>query len=185
MFYPTFTWTARIVSSLHFKLKSCTLIWSLLKVKLSEEFCSDMEWIWTILSAAWNKTKSSTPTFRFLGDILGMVRVLKSDGLDFESIWILGSRSGALLEEGTGRGLPRPFSKIGKLCPKLEKKCPDCGHLWVKLSIQIAFRSKNRKIFLGSLSFSCCRWLFIEMSLFQKKTCTKKFLVTRHVYHVL
>ena len=28
-----------------------------------------------------------------------------------------------------------PFSKIGKKCPNLEKKCPDCGHLWVKCFI--------------------------------------------------
>ena len=31
--------------------------------------------------------------------------------------------------------LPCPFSKIGKKCPNLEKKRPDCGHLWVKFLI--------------------------------------------------
>ena len=31
--------------------------------------------------------------------------------------------------------LPFPFSKIGKKCPNLEKKCPNCGHLWVKFLI--------------------------------------------------
>ena len=32
---------------------------------------------------------------------------------------------------GGGGGLP--FSKIGKKRPNLEKKCTDCGHLWVKI----------------------------------------------------
>ena len=30
-----------------------------------------------------------------------------------------------------GGGLPCPFSKIGKKCLNLGKKCPDFGHLWV------------------------------------------------------
>ena len=34
-----------------------------------------------------------------------------------------------------GGGLPCPFSKIGKKCPDLWKKCPDCSHLWVKFFI--------------------------------------------------
>ena len=34
-----------------------------------------------------------------------------------------------------GGGLPCPFSKIGKKYSNLEKKCPDCGHLWVKFFI--------------------------------------------------
>ena len=34
-----------------------------------------------------------------------------------------------------GGGLPCPFLKIGKKFPNLEKKCPDCGHLWVKFII--------------------------------------------------
>ena len=33
-----------------------------------------------------------------------------------------------------GRGAG-PFSKIGKKGPNLEKKCLDCGHLWVKFLI--------------------------------------------------
>ena len=33
---------------------------------------------------------------------------------------------------GGGGGLPCTFSKIGKKCPNLEKKCPDYGHLWVQ-----------------------------------------------------
>ena len=53
---------------------SCTLLSSLLKVKFSGEFCSNIEAIWTILSASWNKTNSSSQTFRFLGDFLGVVR---------------------------------------------------------------------------------------------------------------
>ena len=28
-----------------------------------------------------------------------------------------------------GGGVSCPFSKTGKKCPNLEKKCPDCGHL--------------------------------------------------------
>ena len=36
---------------------------------------------------------------------------------------------------GEGAGLPYPFSKIGKKYPNLEKKCPDCGHLWVQFLI--------------------------------------------------
>ena len=36
---------------------------------------------------------------------------------------------------GRGGGLPCPFSKIGKKCPNLEKKCPDFGHLWVQFLI--------------------------------------------------
>ena len=34
-----------------------------------------------------------------------------------------------------GGGLPCPFSEIGKKYPNLGKKCPDCGHLWVKFLI--------------------------------------------------
>ena len=30
---------------------------------------------------------------------------------------------------------PCSFSKIGKKCPNLGKKCTDCGHLWVKFLI--------------------------------------------------
>ena len=61
---------------------SCTLLSSLLKVKFSGKFCSHIESISTILSAAWNKTNSSSHIFCFLGDFLGLVGVLKSDGLD-------------------------------------------------------------------------------------------------------
>ena len=72
------SWTARIpVPSIHFKLKSCTLFSSLLKVKFSGESCSDIESILTILSSAWNKTNSSSQIFRFLGDFLGLVESLK------------------------------------------------------------------------------------------------------------
>ena len=39
-------------------------------------------------------------------------------------------RSRRVTREGEGEGnLPCPFLKIGKKCPNLEKKCPDCGHL--------------------------------------------------------
>ena len=36
---------------------------------------------------------------------------------------------------GGGGGLPLTFSKIGKSCSNLGKKCPDCGQLWVKCLI--------------------------------------------------
>ena len=46
------------------------------------------------------------------------------------------------------RGLPRPFSKIGKKCPNLWQECPDYGHLWVKFSFKMQFlrvsRGKNQ-----------------------------------------
>ena len=64
------------------------LLSSLLKVKFSGEFCSDIESISTTLLAAWNKTNSSSQIFSFLGDFLGMVGVLKSDGLDLELLWL-------------------------------------------------------------------------------------------------
>ena len=71
-------WTVGIpVSLLNFKLKSCTLLSSLLKVKFSGEYCSHIESKSTILSAAWNKRHSSTPIFRFLVDFRGIVGVLK------------------------------------------------------------------------------------------------------------
>ena len=53
--------------------------------------CSNVESISSILSAAWNKTKSSNLISRFLRDFLGMVGVLKRDGLDFETLWIIGT----------------------------------------------------------------------------------------------
>ena len=87
-----------LVSSLNFKLKSSTLLSSLLKVKFTVEFCLYIESISNILSAAWRKTNSSTPSFRFLGDFLGMVGVRKSDRLEFESSWIVGT--GAIARGG-------------------------------------------------------------------------------------
>ena len=64
------------------------LLSSLLKVKFPGEFFSDIESISTILSAAWNKTNSSSQMFCFLGDFLEMVGVLKSDGPELESLWL-------------------------------------------------------------------------------------------------
>ena len=84
------SWMARIpLSSLHFKLKSCTLLSSLLQVKFSGGFCSDIESISTILSTASNKTNSYTPFFLFY--FLRRLGVLISGGLDFESLWIVGT----------------------------------------------------------------------------------------------
>ena len=72
----TFVNCARIsVSSFHSKFRSFRLLSSLLK-SFSGKFCSDIESIATTLSVAWNKTNSSTPIFRFLGDFAGIVGVL-------------------------------------------------------------------------------------------------------------
>ena len=49
---------------------------------------------------------------------------------------------------GSGECLPCPFSKNGEKCPNLEKKCPNCGQLWVKFLVWNAafksFQAKNR-----------------------------------------
>ena len=49
----------------------------------------------------------------------------------FQSQSVLGWMQ-ARIQRGEGGGLPCPFSKIGKNCLNLWKKCPDCGHLWLK-----------------------------------------------------
>ena len=36
---------------------------------------------------------------------------------------------------GGGEVSPSHFSKFGKKYPNFGKKCPDCGHLWVKFLI--------------------------------------------------
>ena len=61
---------------------------------------------------------------------------------------------------GVGEGgLPCPFSKIGKKCPNLWKKCPDCGHLWVNFSFKTHFlrvsRQKNKRFFPCGAFLSC------------------------------
>ena len=63
---------------------------------------------------------------------------------------------------GRGGALPCPFSKIGKTCPSLEKKCPNCDYLWVKFLIQNeiskSFQAKKTDIFSRrDRPFSCCR----------------------------
>ena len=57
------------------------------KVKFSGQFCSDIESMSSILSAAWNKTNSSSNSnISFSGIFPGNdVGVLKSDGLHLES----------------------------------------------------------------------------------------------------
>ena len=55
-----------------------------------------------------------------------------------QTFWLLSYTdltSRCVTREGEGGGLPCPFSKIGKKCPNLEKKCPDYGYLWVKFFI--------------------------------------------------
>ena len=58
-----------------------------------------------------------------------------------------------------GGDLPCPSSKIGKKCPDLWKKIPDCGHLWVKFSFKMQFlrvsRRKNRRFFPCGTFLSC------------------------------
>ena len=80
------------VSSLHFKLKSCTPWSILLKMTFPGDFSSDIESISTILSAAWYTIDWSTPIYYFLADFLGIMRVLNSDGFDSEPLWIVGTR---------------------------------------------------------------------------------------------
>ena len=59
---------------------------------------------------------------------------------------------------GRGGGLPCPFSKNGKKCPNLEKKCPNCGQLWLKFLVWNAafksFQAKNRTFFPGGAFLS-------------------------------
>ena len=47
---------------------------------------------------------------------------------------LVAQHSRHVTREGEG-GLPCSFLKTGKKCPNLEKKCPYCGHLWVKFLI--------------------------------------------------
>ena len=80
---------------------------------------------------------------------------------------------------GKGGALPCPFSKIGKTCPSLEKKCPNCDYLWVKFLIQNeiskSFQAKKPDIFSRrDRSFSCCRWMFIKLPWFQKNSSALK-----------
>ena len=59
---------------------------------------------------------------------------------------------------GRGGALPCPFSKIGKTCPSLEKKRPNCDYLWVKFPIQNeiskSFQAKNQIFFPGGTTLS-------------------------------
>ena len=77
------------VSSLKFKLENCVILSSLFKVKYCGEFCWDIESISTILSAVWNKIKSSTQFFCFLGGFLGMLKVIdpiQDEGATFSPV---------------------------------------------------------------------------------------------------
>ena len=47
-------------------------------------------WIWIYFINSLKKANSSAPIFCFLRNFLGMVGVLKSDRLDFKSLWIVG-----------------------------------------------------------------------------------------------
>ena len=86
------SWTVGIqVSSSDFKLKNYTLF---------QVFKGEI-WRWILFGywvninyfiSSWNKANSSISVFHFLGDFLGIVGVLKSDGLDFESFWFAGTR---------------------------------------------------------------------------------------------
>ena len=78
---------------------------------------------------------------------------------------------------GRGEVSPYSFSKTGKKCPNVEKKCPDCGFLWV---IFTSFHAKNRRLFpCGTfLSPNACECLSKRL-ISRKLPCLKKFLITR------
>ena len=49
--------------------------------------------------------------------------------------------------EREGGGLRCPFLKIGKGCLDLDKKCPDCFHLWLKFPIlNTVFRVLRKRL---------------------------------------
>ena len=76
---------------------------------------------------------------------------------------------------GRGREVsPALFRNLGKSVI-IFKKNPDCGHCghWFLLKVQF-LRVSRRKTWAWAfedlgLSFSCCRWLFIEAYWFQEK----------------
>ena len=93
-------------------------------------------------------------------------------------------------EKEWGRS-PRSFSKIGKKCPNLLRKCPDCGHQWVKFSIKNAifksFQAKKMEIFFPARPFFLVLQVNVYRSALIPRTlpCPKKFLVTRLYLHLL
>ena len=82
-------------------------------------------------------------------------------------------------EGGSRGGLPCPFLEIGKKCSNFGKKA---SKLWssmgeifhLKCNFFRVSRGKNGDFSLMSLSFSCCRWLFIEVPLFQENSSALK-----------
>ena len=61
--------------------------------------------------------------------------------------------------EKGGGSFPCPFSKIGKLWPNLHKKCPGCGHLWIKSFIYNetfkSFQPKKQEMVTCGAFLSC------------------------------
>ena len=64
---------------------------------------------------------------------------------------------------GGSCGVSFPFLKVEKKCPNLERKYPDCGHLWVLYGYNFSFkmtflrvsRAKTRIIFRCGAILSC------------------------------
>ena len=79
---------------------------------------------------------------------------------------------------------PLPFLKIKKSVLILEKKCPDCIHPWVKLTIQKVVlwvsRIKNSKIsLLGFLFLNFWRNVYRSALILRNLPCPEKFPVAR------
>ena len=90
-------------------------------------------------------------------------------------------------QRGKGREVfPALFPKLGKSALVLGKKCPDCGHLWVKFFISSAvfksFQEKNRRFFPAG-PFFVVLWMIVYRSAIipRKLPFSKKFLLTRQL----
>ena len=87
---------------------------------------------------------------------------------------------------GRGRGLPCPFSKIGKKCPNLGKNTLIAVFYRSNFSFKMQFlrvsRQKHRWLFPCRAFLSCVVGESLWRCLFPRKLpCPKKFLVTRLV----
>ena len=98
--------------------------------------------IFTVFVAFWKKLFSSCDTTLFCS--LSSKIILFANLVFSEKIgWIFFQKTllsvivltRRVTRGERGEGLPCPFSKFGKKYPNFGKKCPDCGHLWVKFLI--------------------------------------------------
>ena len=93
-------------------------------------------------------------------------------------------RNRRVTREGEGGGLPCLFLKIGKKCPNLEKKCPDCGHLYVKFVIQNEVFKSFQALKRGNFYLAGLFFLVLQVNVYRsaqiprKLPCPKKILVT-------